>query len=354
MKKKGAMIYAIGLLLLMLIGSIATFVFAWKTGTDDCVKAIVGFLCGVVIAPIVHELGHVVLAKLNAMEIVFVKCFCLQWLRKNGKLRFSFASPFADDQTQVIPKKGGDIQKRFVFYSLGGLITEGVFFLAVTVVAVIFTCVWQTDFFFWGLVPYSAYLFLLNVLPLEYASGKTDALVYKNIRKKADVESAMLTAMEIQGRLYAGETFSQIDEKLYNAFPVLCEDEPTFALILDLKYRRALDEHNLEKAAEYINRLASIQEYLPTEKVQMVAGELVYLHSLNGNQENAQECSKYCEEYLKSEEVAAKRALAAYCQAFGKSEAVAPLLEQAKTLLGKERIRGLAKSEEKLLSRIMA
>ena len=79
------------------------------------------------------------------------------------------------------------------------------------------------------------------------------------------------------------------------------------------------------------------------------AAELVYMHSVFGNRSLAQDSAKYCENYLKSEEVAAKRALASYCLAFGKFDAVMPLIRQARELLEKENILGLAKSEEKLL-----
>ena len=65
------------------------------------------------------------------------------------------------------------------------------------------------------------YIFFLNIAPLEYASGKTDALVYRGIQRGEAAEKVMLSAMEIQGQLYEGKTFSQIDESLYFDLPQL-------------------------------------------------------------------------------------------------------------------------------------
>ena len=125
------------------------------------------------------------------------------------------------------------MQKRAAKYTLGGLVLSGIVLSILVVAAVLCSCVWTTQFILWGAVPYTAYLFMLNVLPLEYASGKTDVLVYVGIKNHAPAEKNMLAAMEIQGNLYTGKSFSEIDENLYYDLPQLCEDEPLYAVILD-------------------------------------------------------------------------------------------------------------------------
>ena len=162
----------------------------------------------------------------------------------------------------------------------------------------------------------------------------------------------MLSAMEIQGQLYEGKSFAEIDETFYFDNPQLCEDEPLFAVMLDLKYRYFLEKEEYDKAADCLNRLAQAQEYLPDAEAEKLAAELTYLHSLRGDLESAEESGKLCREYLKSDEAAAKRVLAAYSKAFGKTEAIEPLKAQAQACLEKERIEGLRKFEEILLSRI--
>jgi hypothetical protein len=178
--------------------------------------------------------------------------------------------------------------------------------------------------------------------------------VYLGIKKGEDAETVMLSAMEIQGQLYAGKSFAQIDEDLYFKLPQLCEDEPLYALLLDLRYRYYLEKEDLQNAADSLNRLVQAQTYLTEIEVQKIAAELTYMHALNGDLERAEESGKLCRAYLQEETPAAKRILAAYSAAFGKNEAVEPLIQQAKSSLEKERIAGVKRFEEILISRIKA
>lgn len=65
--------------------------------------------------------------------------------------------------------------------------------------------------------------------------------------------------MEIHGKLAEGKSFSEIDEKFYFDLPQLPEDEPMYAIILDLRYRYYLERGETERAADCLNRLASAQ-----------------------------------------------------------------------------------------------
>lgn len=352
-RKTVATVYASLCIALLLAGLALTFYFAWKSGVKESVEALVCIALSLVLAPTLHELGHVVFARACSMELEYVKFFCFKCERKGGKLRFSFASPFAPDQTQTLPKCGGNMQKRAGWYTLGGLIFQGAFTLIVAVWAIVLAGFQIYAFWLLGFLPYAVYLLFMNALPLEYPSGKTDALVYRGLIKGESAEANMLTAMEIQGRLFAGESFSEIDEALYFSSPQLCEDEPLYAVMLDLQYRYYLEKNELEKAADKLNRLAGAQAYLEDKEVEKLAAELTYMHALNGDLERAKDCSKLCENYLREEEATAKRVLATYCKAFGKGEAVEALILQAEAILKNERIKGLAKAERILLARLV-
>lgn len=352
MKKNLATIYAIFCTLLLAAGFVLCFVFAWKAGTWETAECLLGLVLGFALAPVLHETGHIVFAEAANMQLVYAKFFCLRIYEKEGKKRLGFASPFSPDETQVVPKSGGDMQRRATLYTLGGLIVGGAFLLIILAAAILCTALNATRFTLWGMIPYSAYLCLLNLPPVEYASGKTDTLVWRGIRKGYDGEKTMLAAMEIQGQLFAGKSFSEIDKKWYFDLPQLCEDEPLFAVMLDLKYRYFLEKEELVQAADCLNRLAGSQAYLPDAEVEKLAAELTYMHALRGDLESAEESGKLCKEYLQSETASAKRILLAYAKAAGKTEALAPLKEQAEKCLESEKIAGVRKFEEILLSRI--
>lgn len=352
MKKSLSTAYAVFNLIVLIAGFLLVFLFALQAGVAETVECVCGLIVGVVFSPIIHELGHVSLAQAMNMDYVCVKMFCFRIFLKEGKKRFSFASPFSPDETQVIPKTGGDMQKRAQAYTLGGLIFGGIFLTVLLTGAIVCTAFGATRYALWGAVPYAAYLFLLNVAPLEYAGGKTDMLVYVGLKKGFDAEKNMLAAMDIQGQLYEGKSYAEIEPKRYFELPQLCEDEPLFALMLDLRYRYYLEKGELEKAADQLNRLANSQVYLPDSEAEKIAAELVYMHSLLGDFEAAEENGKLCREYLNSEAAAAKRILAAYSAAFGRKDAAEELISQAEEALRNERIVGVAKFERVLLSRI--
>lgn len=345
-------LYAIGCTLLLLAGLITAFVFAWGLGVNAMIACIVGVVVSLIVAPIIHELGHIAFAKCANMQVVYAKFFCFRLFDKDGKLRFGFASPFAPDRTQVLPKTGGDMLSRAKKYAIGGLVFSGLILLVIAVLAILFASVSRTNFFLFGALPYLAYLFFLNAVPAYYDSGKTDMAVYIGLKKGEPEEQNMLSAMEIQGRLYAGESFGEIDEKLYIDTPQLCQDQPLYAVMLDLRYRYYLEKERLDDAADALNRLVQNQAYLTADETEKIATELVYMHAINGDTESAKQSSNYCKEFLQGESAQAKRALAAYCLAIGKTEEAEILIEQARIALKKERVKGVVKGEEILLSRL--
>lgn len=352
MKRTGSAIYAIVCALLLLGGLIALFCFAWQAGTRATAESLIAFALSFALAPTVHEFGHVAMAKWANMRPVYVKFFCFCLEERKGKLRLGFASPFAAEQTQAMPNAGGNMKKRAIRFTLGGLLFGGVFVLAVAAAAVILLCFGRVSYALWGLLPYSAYMLLLNAVPAQYPSGKTDFAVYLGIKKDEPTERTMLSAMEIFGLLSEDKSFSEIDESLYFNLPCLPEDEPLFAVICDLRYRYYLEKNDFERAADQMNRLAQAQAYLSDTEVEKIAAELLYLHALQGDIDAANECGKLCENYLKSEDATAKRILAAYCLSAGKQEAVQPLIAQARELLENERTAGVKRLEETLLARL--
>ncbi len=340
--------------LLFVAGEGAIFFFAWRAGIWIAIMPLVGFVVSYIVAPVLHELGHIVFAKMQNMSIVYAKFSFFKWTGKNGKTRLCFASPFAMDETQVIPKTSGNMLYRARRYTIGGLVFGGVYFVTVAIAATLLTLFAKgyVSYAVLGLLPYAGYLFLLNVFPCRYGGGKTDMLVYNGLKRGDDGEKTMLSAMEIQGQLYEGKSYGEIDEKWYFDLPQLPEDEPLFAVMLDLRYRYWLDKGDLEKAADCLNRLANAQTYLSDWEVEKIAGELTYMHILSGDRDRAQACAKLCDGYLQSERISAKRILATVAFFDGRGEETRALKGQAELLMEKSEIAGEVAFEKNLLSRL--
>ena len=352
MKRNTGTVYATLCVLLLVGGLIGVFFFAWNAGVMQAIHALVGIVAGFVLAPVIHELGHLYFAQRVGMRCVYLKCFCFRAYEENGKRRFSFASPFAPDETQVIPCFGGDMQKRALCYASGGLIAEGVYTALLVISATLCTIFHATQFWLWGAAPYAGYLFILNALPLEYPLGKTDALIVSGIKKGFESEKVFLSAMEIQGRLYAGESYARIPQDLYFDLPQLREDEPLFFVIQEMRYRYFLERGEFTLAADALNRLVQAKDYATDIEAEKIAAELTYMHALNGDLEWAVECGKLCSAYLSKQDGASLRVLAAYAFAFGEKEKARDLVDKAFATLENEGIKGYAESERILLARI--
>lgn len=345
-------VYATALTILFVAGLVFAFYFAQKQGVCEAVACIIGIVLSFALAPFFHELGHIVFALAMKMQIVYAKFFCVKLVRIKGKLKMRFASPFRADETQAMPKNAENMEKRAKLYTLGGLFFSLAFVFAIALEATLFALLSSSHYLLWGILPYSAYLFLLNAVPLEYAGGKTDVRVYQGLNRKEPVETTMLCAMQIQGFLAEGKSFAEIDEDLYFRAPQLAEDEPLFAVMLDLRYRYFIEKGEAEKASDCLNRLINAEAYLPDAELEKVAGECVYMYSLLGDLARAEECGKVAKGYLAQEHATAKRILTAFTARFGEKEKAEILKKQAETALETEQVAGVKKFEKILLSRI--
>lgn len=348
------MFYAWLLIVLMAAGEAVTVCFfALRGGRVAFIYGIVGLLLACIFAPVFHELGHVSFAKAQGMRVRMTKFSFFRFAEREGRLRFSLASPFSAEETQAVPVRGGNMRRRAFLYTAGGLIFGGAYMIFVLFCGVLLSLASRAEaFLFWGGFPYAAYLFFLNLPPFTYKSGRTDGAVLLGIKKRFPSENAMVNAMEIYGELSEGKSFSEIDESYYFDLPQLPEDEPMYAMILDLRYRFFLEKGDMEGAADALNRLASAAEYLPGNNFEEVAAELVYMHCLNGDEARAEEAGKLCEEYLNGGTTSAKRILAARSAMRGDGESVRALKAQAEEALERERIEGVGKFERILLLRI--
>ena len=317
------------------------------------VEVVCGAAISLALAPIVHELGHIAFAKANKMQIVYCKCFCFRFFLHEGKLRFSFCNPFADDETQVVPRGLENMQKRAALYAAGGLIFGGALCLVVLAAGLALAFSGVKNFLVWGLLPYTAYLFLLNAAPAEYPSGKTDASVLIGLKKGEPAETAMVAVMRVHGALSEGKTFTEIEEKFFD-FPVLAMDEPLFVAMHDLRYCRFIQLQDYENAFDCLKRIAAAKDYLSDEDIYELEREIAYISLLGGNDEPLKKSTQTDGEFWQSDEVKAKRILALYSALAGEKEKAETLARQGKELLYKIPLAGVRKYEEILLDRIFA
>lgn len=292
MNRRFSKVYAWALILLFLAGQVCIFAYPFSKQLDLCaLLSVAGFAVSCILTPILHELGHIAFAKRADMKIRYTKFSIFAFEQKQGKLRFSFASPFSSEQTQAYPITGGNMKKRMICFAKGGLVFGGLWLLLLVGLSVLFYFFNEIAFYtVLGFVPYAAYLFFLNLPPVEYPSGKSDSLVVSELKKGENEAAYLLSVMEIYANLAQGKRFGEVDEKLYFDLPVIAEDAQEWAVMQLLRYRYYLDLGDFDNAASCLNRLVSAEEYLSNETFEETLCELVFLHSLNWDVELAKNC----------------------------------------------------------------
>lgn len=351
MKRIFTKVYAWALLIVLVMRLLILFALSWSN-LDRMIEVVVGISTAIVLVPAFHELGHVLFAAINKMRIVYCKCFCMRYYVKNGKGKVGFVNPFTPDETQVLPTGGENMQSRAYAYAIGGLVSSGIIFLILAAACTLLFAVGAQNYTLYAWLAYAAYIFLLNVIPTEYASGKTDALVARGISKGEAVEQTMLNVMRIQGELQTGKTYAEIEEEYYFSAPQIAENEPMYVAILDARFSYYLEKEDYEKAFDCLKRIKAAGEYLTDEEVLCLEKNLAYLCLLGGNDEVLKTAAKNDEEYWKSEDVVIKRTLALYMHKCGEEERADLLISEARELLKQSISFGQAKHEELLLSRI--
>lgn len=336
----------------MTVAAMIVVIFIAMPNLDNLIEAVVGTAISLAVVPIVHELGHYVFAQANRMQIVYCKFFVFKLYRDGEKLRFGIANPLIPEETQVLPIGSENMQKRAYRYTVGGLVCSGLFLLLILAASIVSWCLSGGAYTVYALLPYAAYLFLLNVVPVEYPSGKTDALVAKGIRGQAAAEQTMLNLMRIHGELQQGKSFGEIDEEFYFSAPQIPVDEPLYVAILDARYCYYLEKKDVEKAFDCLKRIREAGEYLTKEEIFLLERNLAYICLLKGSDAVLKKAVHNDEKAWQAKDVAIKRILAVYMCGCGDDERTAALVGQAESLLPTVYPLGLRKHEEILLSRI--
>ncbi len=339
-------------MLILTVTSMVVIIFLAMPSLDNLIEAIVGTAVSLAVVPMVHELGHVSFALANRMQIAYCKFFIFRFYRKGEKLSFGFANPFAPEETQVLPMGSENMQKRAYAYAIGGLVFGGVLLLIFLAASILSWSLDGSAYAVYSWLPYAAYLFLLNVVPVEYPSGKTDALVACGIKNQAPVEQTMLNLMRIHGELQQGKTFGEIAEEFYFSAPQIAVDEPLYVPILDVRYSYYLEKEDYENALDCLKRIREAGEYLTQEEIFSLERNLAYLSLLGGKDTVLKRAVHSDEKAWQADDIAVKRILALYMCGCGDDERTAALVAQAQALLPTVYPLGLRKHEEILLSRI--
>ncbi len=210
-----------------------------QSGTVICLY-IVALAIGWYLSLQMHEYGHKLFGIFVGMEV------------KVSPYKI-FSSSLG---CEIAPKYAGDMRFRFILTTLGGLIVNAL----LLAVGIVFFCL-PLDIFGGQYVaisiilrcflPTSFYVLLINGLPFNYDSGKTDALAFIEAVKREDSYLVAEAILNVQGMVNTGVALKDIDEEMLINVPQLPEDDYNFVILTKLRADYYLVKGDKQKAEKY-------------------------------------------------------------------------------------------------------
>jgi hypothetical protein len=239
------------------------------------------FLLSLLLVPALHEAGHVAIGKACGMRLVALSVGFVYIEKHNGKTSFRFRSPFSEEagECRMYPSDEKDIDKKFMLYSVGGVLFQLIYF-----VAAIIPLLLLQNYLLWATLgmtlPYCLYLFLLNAMPFTSGMGASDGEIFFGLWRKDPSQKTLVNLFTVQGYLSQGYTPSEVPKDLYFDLPQLPEDDGNFSLLQLWRYYYYLDKGQKKEAQNALCRLEDQTEYIPEGYLPTIYAELTYVYAV--------------------------------------------------------------------------
>lgn len=328
-------------------------------GFDALLLGIVLFLTGSIfssfISVLLHEAGHMLFSLFCGFKITSFKIFNRETIYMNGRItRKKIKNNFSYGSCELVNKKQENIEKRFFWVTLGGILLSFIVFAAYLLMNIFLknSHPYIYTFICTGML-ISLYIFLSALLPFEIRGTHTDGAILLGLAKSRDFAKVLTAILKIQAYLYEGRTPCQIDREVYFDVPLLSDDHVLMMQLYLMRYYYHLDANEREKAEQTSRRLLSFCDILPADDLTPIYLNIVFELTVSGKEtEKAKATYKFIEERL-GDDITTLRVKAYYYGKIEHDEEKA--LEYVDKALEKgegEILDGLYKMENKLLKKL--
>lgn len=213
-----------------------------------CWGMIIALVFSLPLSSLLHEVGHWLFGLCSGVH---------------AKISFPQALYFFKSSScEVIPKKSDHMRTRYAITCCGGLI----FNLLGVIFGIVMLLVRGAPTYLSIISPACLYLFLINLIPWETESGKTDGLVLNELMANEDCAKVAVAVLTVQAQVLGGKPISKVDEKLLFDLPQIQEDDPAFISLTGLRADYYREKGDLSNAKRYGERFKHLKaDYLGEE-----------------------------------------------------------------------------------------
>ncbi len=190
---------------------------------------------------LMHELGHMLFGAICKIKAV-------------PKFKL-----FGSSSCKLIPKTDKKLKWRLIFTAYGGLVINAfLFILGIVALATNDVPVWLALF-----IPSNVYLYIINAMPVQFDSGKTDGLIGSELINQADSAKVMLAVLTVQAQVLKGKPIAEVDEQLLFGVPQIIESDESFIALTELRYEYFKAKGETAQAEKYKARFEELKkEYM--------------------------------------------------------------------------------------------
>lgn len=347
-------------MLLMLGGLFAVVYFCDLNYKPQLIITIVWVVVGAIVAgfinAVVHELGHLLAGKRNGFAFSSMAIWFFKWTKEGEGVKFSLTIPINQaGYTEMIPTHTDNMAKRYSKMTAGGFIGSFICMI-LGILPFIFNAMSVELFCVLGMfLPLGAYYFFGNALPMTSNKVRNDGAVVCGLRKMDDVAKVTVNLLTAQAQIYQGRTPAEVDEDLYFDLPQLAEDQPEFAMLLNARYNYYLDLNDIKNAQATIDRLLSLEDYLPKDLLTVVKADALYNACMfDGSEDTVDDYMYELEKYLNKVNTLTNLRIKLAYSMFIKDEDldVEEFYTACINEADKAKIKGYGKFEKKLLKQV--
>lgn len=308
---------------------------------------------GLFIAINIHELGHLILGKINGYKLISYRVGFFALNNDDAKVKLSIMKNNGCTGlcAMAIPEENISDLRQLLYYS-GGILFNIAFGIGLLIIKSIVNASELLNMFLMITAVNSILLGIINFVPFFSGNNPSDGKIIWSMILKSPFSDKVIEVNRLCSQISTGKPLENLEISTdFNRY----QPDILDATLLFYSYFKALDTDDIKKCSEYVKVMEQSINYIPSTLLPYIYYEICYNACINKNKEKAVKYYEKAGKMLQRDKgVNGMRVKAYYEYYINKNINVAKFFcESVLECLDKFPVRGQALIEEKLIKRLI-